>query len=172
MFRAVLFALLAANTAYFAVTGTVSKAIDAGAWLLLLALFEAETRFGARLRSAPQKRVLRTARLVAGAAVVVAAVGYIFENNALDALNSALWIAVVVLLEVEVRYREAVQRVRLAFSSVAVCLYGALALVVVMWAVKSQWFDAYDALLWLVAFATLEVDLVSGKNSVNALTSR
>jgi hypothetical protein len=170
--KAILFALLIANTAYFASAGTVSKALDAGAWLLLLALFEAETRFAARLRSAPQKLALRTARLAAGAAVVVAAIGYLFEDNVLDALNSALWIAVVVLLEVEVRYREQVRRVRLAFSVVAACLYGGLALVVITWAVRGQWFDAYDALLWLVAFATVELDLITGKTSVNALTSR
>jgi hypothetical protein len=171
-FKAVLFALLAANTAYFAIAGTLSKATDAAAWLLLLALFEAETRFGARLERAAPRRILRTVRLAAGAAVVAATVGYVFENNALDALNSVLWIAIVVLLELEVRYRDAVQRVRLALSSVAACLYGGLALVVLMWVVRRQWFDAYDALLWLVAFAAIEVDLVSRKHSVNALTSR
>jgi hypothetical protein len=170
--KAVLFALLAANTAYFAIAGTLSKATDAAAWLLLLVLFESETRFGAHLQRASARRVLRTARLAAGAAVVAATIGYVFEDNALDALNSVLWIAVVVLLELEVRYRDAVQRMRLTLSSVAACLYGALALVVVMWLVRREWFDAYDALLWLVAFATIEVDLVSGKHSVNALTSR
>jgi hypothetical protein len=171
-FTAVLFALLAANTAYFAIAGTLSKAIDAAAWLLLLVLFEAETRFGARLQRASLRRVVRMIRLAAGAGVVAATVGYVFENNALDALNSVLWIAVVVLLEIEVRYRDAIQRVRLTLSSVAACLYGGLALVLVMWVVRRQWFDAYDALLWLVAFAAIEVDLVSGKHSVNALTSR
>jgi hypothetical protein len=171
-FKPVLFALLAANTAYFAIAGTVSKTIDAAAWLLLLVLFEAETRFAARLQRASARRVLRTVRLAAGAAVVAATVGYIFENNALDALNSVLWIAVVVLLELEVRYHDAVQRMRLTLASVAACLYGGLALVVLMWAVRRQWFDAYDALLWLVAFAAIEVDLVSGKQSANALTSR
>jgi hypothetical protein len=159
-FNAVLFALLAANTAYFAIAGTVSKAIDASAWLVLLALFQGETHFEAHVRSAGRKRVLRAVRLAAGAGVVFAAVGYIVENNALDALNSALWIAVVVLLEMEVRYRETVQRARLAFSLLAACLYGALALIVVVWTVRGQWFDAYDALLWLVAFATIEVNLV------------
>ncbi|HEY0338626.1 MAG TPA: hypothetical protein VGC70_14885 [Burkholderiales bacterium] len=138
----------------------MSKAIDASAWLVLLALFQGETHFEGHLRSAGRKRVLRAVRLAAGAGVVVAAAGYIAENNALDALNSALWIAVVVLLEMEVRYRETVQRARLPFSSVAACLYGALALIVLVWAVRGQWFDAYDALLWLVAFATIEVNLV------------
>jgi hypothetical protein len=164
-FKSALFALLAANTAYFAIMGALSKAVDAGAWLVLLALFEGETRFGMRLRSAGQKQLLRAARLAAGAGVVAAAVGYIVENNALDAVNSALWIAVVVLLEVEVRYRETVQRLRLAFYSLAACLYGALALIVVLWAVRRQWFDAYDAFLWLVAFATVEVDLMGGKKA-------
>jgi hypothetical protein len=171
-FKAVLFALLAANTAYFTIAGTLSKATDAAAWLLLLVLFEAESRFAARLQGMSSRRVLRTVRLAAGAAVVAATAGYLFENNALDALNSVLWIAVVVLLEVQVRYHDAVHRMRLTLSSVAACLYGGLALVVLMWALRGQWFDAYDALLWLVAFATIEVDLVSGKQPANALTTR
>jgi hypothetical protein len=115
---------------------------------------------------------LRTLRLTAGAGVVAATLWYVFENDILDALNSTLWIAVVVLLEIQVRYRDRAQRARLAFSIVAAGLYGALALLVVIWASRNQWFDAYDALLWLVAFAAIELD-VTGKTSMDApVTSR
>jgi hypothetical protein len=163
LFKAILFSLLAANAAYFAIAETASKAIDAGAWLVLLVLFEAETRFGHRLTSARRRLALRTARLAAGAGVIAATLGYVFEGNVLDAVNSVLWIAVVVLLEVEVRYREAVAQARLAFSLLATVLYGSLAVLVVTWAVRGLWFDAYDALLWLIAFAALELDVVTGE---------
>jgi hypothetical protein len=72
-----------------------------------------------------------------------------------------------------VRFRDRVQRARLAYATVAASLYGALALLVVIWASRGQWFDAYDALLWLVAFGALELDLTIGKTSADApLTSR
>jgi len=32
---------------------------------------------------------------------------------------------------------------------------------VAAWLWRGDWFDAYDAALWLVAFATLEMDLLS-----------
>ncbi|HEV7391965.1 MAG TPA: hypothetical protein VGO08_10000 [Burkholderiales bacterium] len=173
MFKVTLLALLCANTAYFAIGGSISKALDAAAWLTLLLLFEAETQFATQVRSKRQRATVRTLRLAAAAGVVAATIGYVLEDDILDALNSAVWIAVVVLLEIQMRFRDHVQRARLAFAAVAASLYGALALLVVIWASRGQWFDAYDALLWLVAFGALELDLTIGKTSADApLTSR
>jgi hypothetical protein len=173
LFKVTLLALLCANTAYFAIGGSISKALDAAAWLTLLLLFEAETQFATQLRSKRQRAIVRTVRLAAAAGVVAATIGYMLEDDVLDALNSAVWIAVVVLLEIQVRFRDRVQRARLAYPTVATSLYGALALLVVIWASRDQWFDAYDALLWLVAFGALELDLTIGKTSADApLTSR
>jgi hypothetical protein len=173
LFKVTLLALLCANTAYFAIGGSISKALDAAAWLTLLLLFEAETEFATQLRSKRQRAIVRTVRLAAAAGVVAATIGYMLEDDVLDALNSAVWIAVVVLLEIQVRFRDRVQRARLAYATVAASLYGALALLVVIWASRGQWFDAYDALLWLVAFGALELDLTLGRTSANApLTSR
>ena len=161
-FKAVLFVLLAANTAYFVFFGTASKAIDACAWLTLLLLFEAETTFGDRLTTRRRRLAVRAARLAAGAGVIAATIGYVFEDNALDAANSALWIVVVILLELELRLPALVERNRRAFNAAAIVVYGGLALLVVLWAAAGMWMDAYDAVLWLVAFAALELKL-SGK---------
>jgi hypothetical protein len=160
VWKPLLLALLAIDTVYFAVAGTTSKAVDAAAWLVLLVLFDVETRLaGARARDGV-KTALRLARLMAAAGVCAATVGYVFEDDVLDAVNSALWIAVVMLLEVQFRNAGAVARARRAFTAVACVLYGGLALLVVIWAWRREWFDAYDALLWLVAFATLELEAV------------
>jgi hypothetical protein len=70
---------------------------------------------------------------------------------------------VVVLLEIEVRYRSDVARARAVFSTVAALLYGALAALVLVWAARGEWVDAYDALLWLIAFTTIELDLLGVK---------
>jgi hypothetical protein len=154
--KPLLLALLAFNTVYYAVAGTTSKAVDAAAWLVLLVLFELEARLpsvGGRAKTA-----LRIARLIAAAGVFAATAGYLFEDNALDAMNSALWIAVVVLLEIEFRRPALVARRRRVFTAMACTLYGGLTLLVLAWAWRREYFDAYDALLWLVAFATIEYE--------------
>lgn len=159
-YKALLYALLAANTVYFAVAGMPSKAVDAAAWLALLLLFEAETGLSHRMRSERARSALRAARLIAGAGVIAATAAYVFEENVLDAANSVLWIAVVVLLELEVRWPDLVARGRAAFAVCATVLYGALAVPVALWALRGEWVDAYDALIWLIAFATIELDVM------------
>jgi hypothetical protein len=158
-FKAGLLVLLAANTVYFAVVGTASKGIDAFAWLTLLLLFDIETAYKDRLRSRGAQLGVRAARLLAGAGVIAATIGYVFEEDTLDAVNAVLWIAVVVLLEMELRWPALIARQRTGFNIAAVALFGGLALLVLLWAASGMWLDAYDAVLWLVAFAAIEVDL-------------
>ena len=156
--KPLLLALLAFNTVYYAVAGTTSKAVDAAAWLVLLVLFGLEARIASA--SAATRTALRVARLMAAAGVFAATAGYLFEDNALDAVNSALWIAVVVMLEIEFRKPALVARSRRVFTAIAFTLYGGLALLVLVWAWRREYFDAYDALLWLIAFATIEYEAV------------
>ncbi len=218
--KAVTFALLACNTAYYLFGGAWTKALDALAWLTLLALFALETGFagrpprhvsgtpgcgnggkarcpqtagfasnesarprdtlaerpvagtGAKARC-PQTAgfasnesarramaVIRGLRLVAAAAVGAAAIGYAWQTEWLDAVNTMLWIAVVVLLESEVRNPDAVARHPTWFKATAAVLYAGLGALVLVWAWRDAWFDAYDALLWLAAFAMIEMDVL------------
>ena len=166
--KAVLFALLVANTVWYIVAGTTSKALDAAAWLVLLALYDAEIRFSAALAVPPRRLALRIARLLAAAGVIAATAGYVFEDNALDAANSALWIAVVVLLEIQFRFPRAVARARVAFTGAAVVLYGSLAVLIGLWAVRGEWFDAYDAAVWLAAFVLIEMNVGARSTALTA----
>jgi hypothetical protein len=159
--RVAVFALLIANTAYYLYAGTLSKGLDAAAWLVLLALFALETGFAAHVRTPRAAIVMRAVRLVAAVGVCVAGIGYVLERDTLDALNTVLWIAVVVLLEFEVRRPREIARFRAAFTATAVALYAGLAMLVLIWAWRAEWFDAYDALLWLIAFATIEMDVLA-----------
>jgi hypothetical protein len=158
-FKAAVFALLVCNTAILLSGGTASEALDAAAWLVLLASFELETGYGGRFGAGRSAAILRGARLVAAAAIVAAAIGYVGGKEWLDAINLALWIAVVALLEFEVRRPEAVAAHRAGFTAVATLLYCGLVVPVLVWAGRGEWFDAYDALLWLIAFAAIEIDL-------------
>lgn len=158
--KAAVFALLACNTAFYAFTGTLSEALDATAWLAMLALFELETGFNGRFRASGAGIAIRGARLAAAAAVGAAAIGYVNQHEWLDAVNTGLWIAVVVLLEFEVRHPRAVARRRTWFVATTAALYAGLAALVLVWAGRGEWFDAYDALLWLAAFAMIEMDVM------------
>ena len=157
-FKAVVFGLLAANSAAYVLTGTASEALDSAAWLTLLAAFELETGLGGRFAEGHRAAVLRGVRLVAAAAIFAAGIGYVLDREWLDAANVGLWIAVVALLETEVRYPAFVAGQRARFTAAA--LYSGLAILVLVWLWQGDWFDAYDAALWLAAFMTIELGLL------------
>ena len=170
MLKALLFALLAVDTGWFVWSGATSKAIDAAAWLTLLTLFALETRLGTRPRTRSVRLTLGALRLAAGAGVIAATLRYVFEENVLDTINSALWIGVVVLLETQVRFPTFAARASGIFATLAALLYGGLAILVPVWAWRGEWFDAYDALLWLIAFAWIELEFARGKGPGSATT--
>lgn len=157
-FKALIFALLAVNTAVFAFSGTASEGLDSAAWLVLLVLFELETGPVAAGRRRPA--LIHGARLVAALAVVAAAVGYFAGQEWLDAINSMLWIAVVAVLEFQVRIRGAAARYRVLTTLVAAALYSGLAVVALIWLWQAEWFAAFDAALWLLAFVAIEMNVL------------
>ena len=158
--KAAVFTLLVCNAAYYLFVSAWTKALDALAWLTLLALFALETGFDGRRRARGAMAAIRGLRPVAAAAVGAAAIGYAYQNEWLDAVNTALWIAVVVLLESEVRSPRAVARHRAWFAATAVTRYAGLGVLVLALAWRGQWIDAYDAALWLAAFAMIEMDVL------------
>jgi hypothetical protein len=160
LLKGALFALLTGNTAVYLSSGTLSEALDSVAWLALLVSFELETGFQEPFGGHRAAVALRVLRLMAAAALAVAAIGYVRDSEWLDAINVGLWIAVVALLEIEVRRADAVARNRPWFAAAAVALYSGLAVLVVIWLWAREWFDAYDATLWLIAFAIIEMNLL------------
>lgn len=159
-FKAAIFTLLAYNAVAFVAFGRPTEAVDSIAWFVLLALFELETAYPQRLRGRRVSILAHVGRSVAAIAVVIAAAGFFVEREWLDAINAALWIAVVLVLEIEVRFLDAVDRHRVAFASVLAALYTGMAGLVFTWAWGGEWFDAYDAALWLVAFVTIEINVL------------
>lgn len=157
-FKALVFALLAVNTSVFLFTGTASEGLDSVAWLALLVLFELETGSGPmRINRAA---IIHGGRLLAAVAIPVAAIGYALDGEWLDATNAALWIGVVLMLEFQVRFPGTAARNRTALVAVATGLYSSLGWVALVWLWRAEWFSGYDALLWLVAFATIEINLL------------
>lgn len=157
----VILSLLALNSAYYVVAGRASEALDSIAWFVLLILFTLEALPIAGITRA--LTLMRLVRLIAAAAIAAAAAGYVIEREWLDAANIFLWIAVVVLLEIELRCPDFVARHRSLFTGLALLLYSGLGLLVAIWLTRGEWMDAWDAALWLVAFGVLEMYLLSGK---------
>ena len=79
-----------------------------------------------------------------------------------DVVNAGVWLLVVLLLEIDVRLQEhnRFEGTALYLSTVAkVVLYGTLAGAVVVWAIKGDFVDWWDAFLWLVAFVFIELNV-------------
>jgi hypothetical protein len=167
LLKSVLFAALAANVAAFAWRGETTEALESAAWLALLLMFDLETRQPAWLHGG-RRRMLDALRLAALVGIGVAEIGYLRSGDWLDATNAALWIAVVALLEFEVRQPALAARHRTGVKGTAGALYAGLAVLVCAWALRGEWFDAWDAALWLAAFVTLELNALDGTAVVAA----
>lgn len=80
----------------------------------------------------------------------------------LDVINSAAWLLVVAVLEVEVllqlwdRLGPRIVRVMTACKTV---LYAVLFAAAVYWGIKGDFLDFWDAFLWLVAFVFIELNI-------------
>jgi hypothetical protein len=159
-FKVVIFGLLACNTIYYIVAGRFSEALESVAWYALLILFLLETNRQRYPLSARVLTVIHGLRLIATLAILASAVLYVREQEWLDATNLFLWIAVVVLLEIEIRRPAAVTTHRRTYTMTAALLYAALGVLVVIWLTRREWMDAWDAALWFAAFGVLEMDLL------------
>lgn len=158
--RPAIFTLLAINAGLYAAIGRFSEGLDAFAWFALLALFEIETRCPRWTRIPRNAATLDLLRLVATIGVAIAAFSFIREQEWLDAANAWLWIGVVAVLELQVRTPLFVARHRRTFTAASLGLYGALAVVALLWLIRGEWLDGWDALLWIAAFALIEMDLL------------
>jgi len=80
----------------------------------------------------------------------------------LDVINSATWVAVVVILEVDVwlQLRGRLQGGLVSVSKIIkIGLYGILFVAAVYWGLRGDFLDFWDAFMWLVAFIFVEMNL-------------
>ena len=79
-----------------------------------------------------------------------------------DVINAAVWILVVLVLEIDVRLQERgiMEGSILRFSNlIKFVLYSVLFLAAVYWGIKGDFVDFWDAFLWLVAFVFIEMNI-------------
>ena len=80
-----------------------------------------------------------------------------------DVINSAVWLLIVLVLEIDVRLQERhkLEGAVLYLSNVSkYILYSVLFMAAVYWGVKGDFVDFWDAFLWLVAFVFIELNVV------------
>lgn len=79
-----------------------------------------------------------------------------------DVINAIVWLLVVMVLEIDIRLQEAnkLEGMILWISSASkIIMYILLLIMAIYWGVKSDFVDFWDAFLWLVAFAFIEMNV-------------
>lgn len=92
-----------------------------------------------------------------------------------DVINAAVWLLVVLVLEIDVRLQEhdRLQGLALHASSGAkFVLYSILLLAAIYWGVKGDFVDFWDAFLWLVAFVFIELNIFEWRHEEMEASSR
>lgn len=147
--------LITLNAVIYALVDTVISSADTLAWLVLLILYELEAN-----KAVPvAKNMLSGIRNVLIAVIGLLFVSYVFNSEWLDVVNSALWFALIALLELEVRWPDKVFKFRQSYWLATIAVFVGLVAVVMAWAWQSAWLDVYDAALWIIAFASIEMDI-------------
>ena len=117
-------------------------------------------------------------RIVTGLDQVMASPAGLLEGQRLalvDVINSAAWILVVILLEIEVRVLTRWGGASMPLSHVAtfakVVLYAALVAAAIYWGFKGDFLDFWDAALWLFAFVFIELNVFEWQQELRDQTS-
>lgn len=87
-----------------------------------------------------------------------------------DAINAAVWLLIVVVLEVDVWLQEhdRLQGTALRLSNACkFILYGMLLLAAIYWGFMGDFVDFWDAFLWLVAFIFIELNVFEWRHEAN-----
>lgn len=88
-----------------------------------------------------------------------------------DVINSAAWLLVVALLEIDVQLQEQGRlrgRLLRASNLAKYALYAVLFAAAVYWGVAGEFIDFWDAFLWLLAFAFIELNIFEWRRETGA----
>lgn len=91
-----------------------------------------------------------------------------------DVINSAVWLGVVLLLEIDVRLQELGKLDGLALRVSTILkyvFYSTLLVAAVYWGVKGDFVDFWDAFLWLVAFFFIEMNVFEWRRESQGVPS-
>ena len=138
------------------------KAIDQVGWLLILGVFEWETR--QPVTNASRRRMLGwplCVELLGYACALFALANYLHDRNWLDVVNSLVWLAISVTIWLDIlRPVAAVTSAHRRRYIAKLGLYSATFVCAALWGVEGARLDFYDAALWILCFFAIEMNLL------------
>lgn len=170
-FKYVLYTLLTINIGLFLRHGTLNEALDSLGWVLLLGVFEWETRaLGEEYLSRREKIVIWVLQLVGYGLAINAARVYFSIGEWVDFANAALWLLVCCTIVYDVfvpgEFGSLEWEIRNGFK---ILLYIAILAIALYWGITSDWLDFYDALLWILCFFMIELNIFKHETEVDEL---
>ncbi|RBP08205.1 hypothetical protein DFR50_12650 [Roseiarcus fermentans] len=178
IFKVVVFALLALNVVVFLWNAPQHEAFDQLGWVILLSTFLYETSALDKAYASPLEKYGLYAALAVGYGLAIfACYSYWSAGDTLGFLNSCTWLSVCAVLAYDVyapgEYGGLEWRVR---NGVKIALYAALVAYAATWAWRgfvsdgglSGFLDFYDAALWIVCFAVIELNVFNFETSEEA----
>ncbi|MGZ4960042.1 MAG: hypothetical protein ACXV7J_12365 [Methylomonas sp.] len=156
LFKLAILALLTINVFVYAIVDTWTSTVDATTWLILLVMYELESWNG---QGPFTEKMLHAIRNILIAIIALVFFSYLHDSEWLDVINSLLWFALIALLELEVRWPNKVRKYSRTFWLATIGVFMGVISMVPVWLWQSEWLDAYDAALWIAAFAMIEVDI-------------
>jgi hypothetical protein len=149
-------ALLSINAVLFLFLDTWLAALDAFAWLLLLISYEIEAySIDLPINSA----YLTLFRRAIIALLPIPVLGYILLGQGMETVNSMIWFVLIGVIEFKVGWPDYAIVYQNSLWGAQILLFLGLIAMAVLWAWMGDWLSAYDASLWIIAFAIIEADI-------------
>lgn len=154
--KLLILALLSINAVAYALLDTLTSAIDAVTWLMLLVIYELKTNSNTLPVAAATLDKIRAGLI---AVIVWVFFSYWQESEWRDVSNALLWFALIAVMEIEVRRPALILRHANLFWLLTLIIFAGLIGMAALWLWHQAWLDAYDAALWIAAFGLIEVDI-------------
>ena len=137
------------------------KAVDQVGWLLILGVFEWETRHPAGDRRRHIGGWPIVAELLGYGCALLALGHYIADRNGVDIVNAIVWLAISAMIWLDILAPVAAGTVAHRRRTLAKSiLYAGVLGCAVTWGIEGALLDFYDAALWILCFFAIEMNLL------------
>ena len=155
-FKLAILLLLSLNIVLFSLFDSITSAVDALSWVALLVMYELEAIGSSKFITGNAQQNIRNGLI---AVIALVFLKYLYDQEWLDIINGSLWLVLIGLLEMEIRWPEKIAANNQLFWLATITVFIGLLGMVAIWLWQSAWLDAYDAALWITAFGLIEVDI-------------
>jgi len=160
-FKALVYAALLANVGAFMWDSgdwLAPKAIDQVGWVLILGVFEWETRRLGRGEALTRISAPALMMELAGYGCALFALShYIAIRDPVEIANASAWLAISALIWLDL-FRPDGARSPLR-ASLRWMLYAVTLACAVFWGVTGAWLDFWDAAIWIICFFVIEINI-------------